>query len=257
MNTPRSANYPSLGNRTVLITGGGSGIGATITRGFASQGARVAVLDVAEESAKALTQAIEAESGAKVMFARCDLRDIEALRAAVAEVGKQLGDISVLVNNAGNDDRHAFEDVTPEYWDNRMAVNSRHMFFAAQAVVPQMKRLGGGSIVNMGSIIWRLKHAGSPIYNMAKASVNGLTGALARELGAFGIRVNTVSPGAVWTERQMKLWFTPEFEQQMMTGQCLKQRITPEDVANMVLFLASDASARCSGQDFIVDAGWS
>jgi NAD(P)-dependent dehydrogenase (short-subunit alcohol dehydrogenase family) len=191
------------------------------------------------------------------MFARCDLRDIEALRAVVAEVGKRLGDIGVLVNNAGNDDRHAFEDVTPEYWDNRMAVNSRHMFFAAQAVLPQMKRKGGGSIVNMGSIIWRLKHAGSPVYNMAKASVNGLTGALARELGALGIRVNTVSPGAVWTERQIKLWFTPEFEQRIIAGQCLSQRVMPEDVANMVLFLASDASARCSGQDFVVDAGWS
>jgi D-xylose 1-dehydrogenase len=257
MNTPRSANYPSLANRTVLITGGGSGIGAAITRGFASQGARVAVLDVAEEAAKALTQVIEAENGAKVTFVRCDLRDIEALRAAVAEVGKQLGDIGVLVNNAGNDDRHVFEDVTPEYWDNRMAVNSRHMFFAAQAVVPQMKRLGGGSIVNMGSIIWRLKHAGSAVYNMAKASVNGLTGALARELGPLGIRVNTVSPGAVWTERQIKLWFTPEFERQIMAGQCLKQRLLPEDVADMVLFLASDASARCSGQEFTVDAGWS
>jgi NAD(P)-dependent dehydrogenase (short-subunit alcohol dehydrogenase family) len=257
MNTPRSANYPSLTDRTVLITGGGSGIGAAITRGFALQGARVAVLDLAEESAKALVQAIEGENGAKVAFVRCDLRDIEALRAAVAQVGKQLGDIGVLVNNAGNDDRHAFEDVTPEYWDNRMAVNSRHMFFAAQAVVPQMMRLGGGSIVNMGSIIWRLKHSGSAVYNMAKASVNGLTGALARELGPFGIRVNTVSPGAVWTERQIKLWFTPEFERQIMAGQCLKQRVLPEDVADMVLFLASDASARCSGQEFTVDAGWS
>jgi D-xylose 1-dehydrogenase len=257
MNTPSAATYPSLANRTVLITGGGSGIGAAITRGFAAQGARVALLDVAEESAKALVQAIEEQNGAKVTFVRCDLRDIVALRTAVRDVGLRLGDIGVLVNNAGNDDRHALEDVTPEYWDERMAVNSRHMFFAAQAVVPQMKRLGSGSIINMGSIIWRLKHAGSAVYNVAKASVNGLTGALARELGPFGIRVNTVSPGAVWTERQMKLWFTPQFERQIMAGQCLKQRVLPEDVADMVLFLASDASARCSGQEFIVDAGWS
>jgi NAD(P)-dependent dehydrogenase (short-subunit alcohol dehydrogenase family) len=269
MTIPQAAKFPSLANKTVLITGGGSGIGAAITRGFAAQGARVAVLDLVEDSAKTLVREIagdrdekidrggEGDKAAKGMFLRCDLREVAALQAAVAKVGEQLGDVGVLVNNAGNDDRHVFEDVTPAYWDERMAVNARHMFFAAQAVLPQMKRLGGGSIVNMGSIIWRLKHAGSPVYNTAKASVNGLTGALARELGAFGIRVNTVSPGAVWTERQIKLWFTPEFERQVMAGQCLKERVMPEDVANMVLFLASDAAARCSGQDFVVDAGWS
>jgi NAD(P)-dependent dehydrogenase (short-subunit alcohol dehydrogenase family) len=168
-----------------------------------------------------------------------------------------LGDIGVLINNAGNDDRHAMDQVTPAYWDERMSVNLRHMFFAAQAVAPQMKRLGGGAIINLGSIIWRLKHTGLPVYNVIKASVTGLTRVLAREFGPFGIRVNTISPGAVWTERQIKLWYTPEVEKEVMAGQCLKTRVLPSDVANMALFLASDAAEKCTAQDFIVDGGWS
>jgi NAD(P)-dependent dehydrogenase (short-subunit alcohol dehydrogenase family) len=168
-----------------------------------------------------------------------------------------LGDIGVLINNAGNDDRHTMEQVTPAYWDERIVVNVRHMFFAAQTVAPHMKRLGGGAIINLGSIIWRLKHTGLPVYNVTKASITGLTRVLAREFGPFGIRVNTLSPGAVWTERQIKLWYTPEFEKEVMAGQCLKTRVLPGDIANMALFLASDAAEKCTAQDFIVDAGWS
>ena len=163
----------------------------------------------------------------------------------------------MLINNAGNDDRHTLDQVTPAYWDDRIEVNLRHMFFAAQAVAPQMKRLGGGTIINLGSIIWRLKQTGLPVYNVTKASINGLTRVLAREFGPFGIRVNTISPRAIWTERQIKLWYTPEFESEVLAGQCMKMRVLPSDVANMALFLASDAAEKCTAQDFIVDAGWS
>jgi NAD(P)-dependent dehydrogenase (short-subunit alcohol dehydrogenase family) len=257
MDTSRPARYAGLADKTVFITGGGSGIGAAFTRAFAGQGARVAFVDIAEGASRALTAEIEKERGTPALFIACNLRDIGALQAAIEKTRSQLGDIGVLINNAGNDDRHTMEQVTPPYWDERIAVNMRHMFFAAQAVAPQMKRLGGGAIINLGSIIWRLKHTGLPVYNVIKASVTGLTRVLARELGPFGIRVNTISPGAVWTERQIKLWYTPEFEKEVMTGQCLKARVLPSDVANMALFLASDGAEKCTAQDFIVDGGWS
>jgi NAD(P)-dependent dehydrogenase (short-subunit alcohol dehydrogenase family) len=255
--TNRPSIYPSLANKTVLITGGGSGIGGAFTRAFALQNARVAFVDIAEQASRTLVDQIRAESGTTALFLRCDIREIDALRSAIEKVRAELGDIGVLINNAASDDRHAFDQVTPSYWDDRIAVNLRHMFFATQAVLPQMKRLGGGAIINLGSIIWRLKHTGLPAYGVSKASVTGLTRTLAREFGPFGIRVNTLSPGAVWTERQMKLWYTPEFEKEVMAGQCLPTRVLPEDIANMALFLASDAGAKCSAQDFIVDAGWS
>jgi NAD(P)-dependent dehydrogenase (short-subunit alcohol dehydrogenase family) len=257
MDTNRPAKYAGLADKTVFITGGGSGIGAAFTRAFAGQGARVAFVDIAEETSRALIAEIQKETGTAPLFITCDLRDIAALQAAIEKIRVQLGNIGVLINNAGNDDRHTMEQVTPAYWDERIAVNMRHMFFAAQAVAPQMKRLGGGAIINLGSIIWRLKHTGLPVYNVIKASVTGLTRVLARELGPLGIRVNTISPGAVWTERQIKLWYTPEFEKEVMAGQCLKTRVLPSDVANMALFLASDAAEKCTAQDLIVDAGWS
>src|SRR5207245_1074094 len=212
---------------------------------------------IAEEVSRTLVSQIQKDTSRAPLFIACDLRNINALQEAMEITRKDLGDIGVLINNAGNDDRHAMEQVTPEYWDERIAVNLRHMFFAAQEVTPHMKRLGGGTIINLGSIIWRLKHTGLPVYNVSKASVTGLTRVLARELGPLGIRVNTISPGAVWTERQMKLWYTPEFEKEVMAGQCLKKRVLPGDVANMGLFLASDGAEKCTGQDFIVDAGWS
>src|SRR5713101_5727213 len=258
MDTKRKrSTYAGLADRTVFITGGGSGIGAAFTRGFAEQGARVGFVDIAEEASGALAAEIQKETGTAPLFISCDLRDVSALQAAIEKIRMELGDIGVLINNAGNDDRHTLAQVTPAYWDERIAVNLRHMFFAAQAVAPQMKRLGGGAIINLGSIIWRLKQTGLPVYNVAKASITGLTRVLAREFGPFGIRVNTISPGAVWTERQIKLWYTPEVEKEVMAGQCLKTRVLPDDVANMALFLASDAAGKCTAQEFIVDGGWS
>jgi NAD(P)-dependent dehydrogenase (short-subunit alcohol dehydrogenase family) len=251
------SRYAGLAGKTVFITGGGSGIGVAFTRAFAGQGARVGFVDIAEEASRALVAEIQKETGTAPLFITCDICDIAALQAAIEKIRAQLGDIGVLVNNAGNDDRHTMEQVTPAYWDERMAVNLRHMFFAAQGVAPQMKRLGGGAIINLGSIIWRLKHTGLPVYNVTKASVTGLTRVLAREFGPFGIRVNTISPGAVWTERQIRLWYTPEVEKEIMAGQCLKRRVLPDDVANMALFLASDAAEKCTAQEFIVDGGWS
>lgn len=253
----KTSRYAGLAGKTVFITGGGSGIGAAFTRGFAEQGARVGFVDIAEETSLALAAEIEKEIGAAPVFIRCDLRDVSALQTAIEKVGVELGDIGVLINNAGNDERHALEQVTPAYWDERIAVNLRHMFFAAQAVLPQMKRLGAGAIVNLGSITWRLKQADMAVYAICKASVVGLTRVLAREFGPFGIRVNTISPGAVWTERQIKLWYTPEVEKEIMNGQCLKTRLLPEDIANVAMFLASDAAEKCTAQEFIVDAGWS
>lgn len=257
MDTGRPSRYAGLAGKTVFITGGGSGIGAAFTRAFVEQGARVGFVDISKEASQALVAQTQKETGSAALFIACDLRDISALEAAIEKIRAELGDVGVLINNAGNDDRHTLDQVTPAYWDERIAVNLRHMFFAAQAVAPQMKRLGGGAIINLGSIIWRLKHTGLPVYNVTKASVTGLTRVLAREFGPFGIRVNTLSPGAVWTERQIKLWYTPEFEKEVMAGQCLKTRVLPSDVANMALFLASDAAQKCTAQDFIVDAGWS
>ena len=256
MDTGKPSSYAGLADKTVFITGGGSGIGAAFTRGFAGQGARLGFVDIAEGASRVLVAEIQKEMGTAPLFIACDVRDIAALQAAIEKIRMELGDIGVLINNAGNDDRHTMEQVTPAYWDERIAVNLRHMFFAAQAVVPQMKRLGGGAIINLGSIIWRLKHTGLPVYNVTKASITGLTRVLAREFGPFGIRVNTLSPGAVWTERQIKLWYTPEFEKEVMAGQCLKTRVLPSDVANMALFLASDAAEKCTAQDFVVDGGW-
>jgi D-xylose 1-dehydrogenase len=253
----QTAIYPDLASKTVFITGGGGGIGAAYTTAFAGQGSRVAFIDIAEQPSRALADKIHAEGAPKPLFLACDIRNIESLRAAIEQTRAQFGDISVLVNNAANDDRHSFESVTPEYWDERMVINLRHMFFAAQAIAPQMKRLGGGSIVNMGSIVWRLKDSRLPAYSACKAAVHGLTRAMATEYGPSGIRVNTISPGAIWTDRQIKLWLTPEFERQVMAGQTLPTRILPEDVANMALFLASDAGAKCSAQDFVIDGGWS
>src|ERR1700674_274023 len=257
MVTGRRTSYAHFADKTVYITGGGSGIGAAFTRAFAGQGARVSFVDIAEGASRTLIAEIQKETGTAPLFIACDLRDIAALQAAIEKIRIELGDIGVLINNAGNDDRHTLDQVTVAYWDERMAVNLRHMFFAAQGVLPHMKRLGGGAIINLGSIIWRLKLTGLPVYMVTKASITGLTRVLAREFGPFGIRVNTISPGAVWTERQIKMWNTPECEKKVMAGQCLKTRVLPGDIANMALFLASNAAEKCAAQDFIVDAGWS
>jgi D-xylose 1-dehydrogenase len=253
----RRPTYPDLAAKTILITGGGSGIGAAFTQAFAQQRSQVAFIDIAEEASRALVQRVAKETGNAPTFVPCDVCDIPALQTAIEKVSSELGDIAVLINNAASDDRHAFDAVTHSYWDNRVAVNLRHMFFASQAVSYQMKRLGGGAMINLSSIVSRLKHTALPVYSACKAAVIGLTRTQAREYGPFGIRVNSISPGAVWTERQIKLWYTPEFERDVVNGQCLNARVLPEDIANMALFLASDAASKCTAQDFTVDAGWS
>lgn len=254
--TGNHATFPSLKGRSVFITGGGSGIGESLVRHFCAQGSRVAFVDVAEEPARRLAGEIAALGGAAPLFIPCDLRNIESLREAVDQASRHNGPIQVLCNNAGNDDRHRSEDVTPAYWDDRMAVNLRHQFFAAQAVRPQMKAEGGGSIINFGSITWMVGDPDCPAYVTAKAAVYGMTRALARELGPERIRVNCLAPGWVMTERQVKLWLTPEGERQIADRQCLRDRLQPADIARMALFLAADDSRMCTSQQFIVDGGW-
>ncbi len=250
------AIYPGLAGKTVFITGGGSGIGAALTRGFTGQKARVAFIDIDLEASRTLVADVARETGVTPLFIPCDLRDIVALQAAVEQVRREISDIAVLVNNAANDQRHIVEEVTPAFWDERMAVNLRPSFFTAQAVLPQMKRLGGGSIINFGSVSWMIPQGGFPAYATAKSAMHGLTRTLARDFGPFNIRVNCVVPGWVMTERQLKLWLTPEADAARAKAQCLPSRVMPEDIADMVLFLASDAAQKCSAQDFTVDGGW-
>lgn len=249
---PRTVLYPSLAGRTVFVSGGGSGIGAAIVARFAGQGCRVAFCDIADEPAQALTARL---APAPVRYHRCDLRDITALRATLAAVAAEFGPVAVLVNNAARDDRHKIEDVTPEYWDERFAVNLRHHFFAIQAVIPAMAGRGGGAIINMGSVSWMRATPGMVAYTAAKAAINGLTRTLARELGPQNIRVNSVVPGAILTERQRTLWFDPEAEQAIVSNQCLKFRLSEDDVARTVLFLASDEARGITGHNLVVDAG--
>ncbi len=249
------ATYPSLNGRVVFITGGGSGIGAAHVAHFAAQGARVAFVDIAEEASTELVGEIAAAGHPAPYFLSCDLRDIAALRTAVKAAADLLGPITVLVNNAAHDERHNYADVTVEYWDERQAVNLRHQFFAIQAVAPMMRAAGGGSIINFGSVSWRNLQGGMPAYTTAKAAVEGLTRGMARDLGPDRIRVNCVIPGWVMTERQMNLWLTPAAEADLMRAQCLKEKLVPDDLARMVLWLAADDSRMCTGQMWIVDAG--
>jgi NAD(P)-dependent dehydrogenase (short-subunit alcohol dehydrogenase family) len=252
----QSAVYPSLEGRTVFITGGGSGIGASLTRAFARQKANVAFVDIARDASLRLVDDIHRILGVEPLFLQCDLRDIEALKAGIEQARQRLGNIAVLVNNAANDDRHHLADVTPGQWDERIAINLRPMFFAAQAVAPQMRALGGGSIINFGSICWRIGTTDLPIYSAAKAAAHGLSRSLARDLGVHGIRVNTLSPGCVMTDRQLQLWVTPEKQEVILANQYLKRLIQPDDIAQFALFLAADDSALCTAQEIIVDAGW-
>ena len=250
------AIYPSLKGRSILVTGGGSGIGAQIVRRFCEQGSRVAFVDVDRPTSETLVQEIEAQGQAVPLFLPCDLRDIEALRRAVAEAAAANGPITALVNNAARDDRHAWDTVTPELWDERFAVNLRHQFFAAQAVYPMMKEAGGGSIINMGSVSWMIGQGGMAAYTAAKSAVLGLTRSLARDWGPANVRVNSIAPGWIMTDRQQTLWLTPEGEQELMTRQCLKRKLHPDDIARVVLFLCADDSAAMTNQSYIVDGGW-
>jgi NAD(P)-dependent dehydrogenase (short-subunit alcohol dehydrogenase family) len=255
-NSGTYARYPSLEAKTVLITGGASGIGASMVEHFAAQDARVAFVDMDDSSAAQLLQALRGAAKHVPIFVNCDLTDVAALRSSIVEIEKQLGPVHVLVNNAARDDRHQTMEVTPEYWDERMAVNLRHIFFASQSIVPGMTRAGGGSIINMSSISWMIPSTGLPAYVTAKAGIVGLTRTLSREFGAAGIRVNCISPGAIMTERQRRLWMTPEYLADIMKAQALKRELVPQDVARLVLFLASDDSAMITGQNFVIDGGW-
>jgi len=249
------ATYPSLRGKSVFVTGGGSGIGAAIVLHFAAQGARVAFVDVDDAASARVVAAAEAAGHPAPFFQHCDVRDIAALQAAIAAAADRVGPITALVNNAARDDRHKYEDVTAEYWDERQAVNLRHQFFAIQAIAPMMRASGGGSIVNFGSVSWRTHQGGMPAYTTAKAAVEGLTRGMARDLGPDRIRVNCVIPGWVMTERQIALWLTPEAEAELMCNQCLPEKLVPDDLARMVLWLAADDSRMCTAQCWVVDAG--
>ncbi|MEH6663243.1 MAG: SDR family oxidoreductase [Brevundimonas sp.] len=248
------AIYPSLKGRLVVVTGGGSGIGEGMTEAYARQGARVVFLDVAEAPSRALEARLAALDPAPVFFP-CDLTDVDALKACFAAIESEHGPVDVLVNNAANDDRHEADAVTPAYWDERMTVNLRHQFFAAQAVAPAMRRRGGGVILNLGSISWHLGLRNLSLYETAKAAIEGMTRALAREWGPDGVRVACIVPGNVKTERQMK-WYTPEGEAEIVAAQCLSLRIEPRDVAALALFLSSDDARAITGHEYFVDAGW-
>lgn len=248
------AIYPSLKDKRVFISGGGSGIGEGLVEAFVAQGAKVAFCDIAVAESENLVARLSSASHAPIFHA-VDLRDIAAVQAMMGAVERQLGGIDILVNNAANDDRHAIEDVTTTYWDERMAVNLRHLFFAAQAAVPAMKRAGGGVILNFGSISWHLALPELVLYQTAKAAIEGLTRSLARDLGRDNIRVNTIIPGNVKTPRQEK-WYTPEGEAEIVAAQCLDGRILPVDVAALAMFLASDDARYCTGHDYFIDAGW-
>lgn len=248
------AIYPSLKGRLVVVTGGGSGIGAGFTEAFARQGARVVFFDIAEAESRALAASMAELSPAPV-FRPCDLTDVAALQKCLADIVAEHGPIDVLINNAANDDRHALAEVTPDYWDNRINVNLRHLYFAAQSVATGMREQGRGVIINLGSISWHLGLPDLSLYETAKAGIEGMTRALARELGGDGVRVVCIVPGNVQTPRQMK-WYTPEGEAEIVAAQCLPGRLQPDDVAALGLFLASDDARLITGHEYFVDAGW-
>ena len=247
------AVYPSLNNKVVVVTGGGSGIGESITRSFIKQGAKVAFLDFNEKDSIKLIKDLNTDN---LHFEFCDLRDIEQLKNSIKKISSKFGTIQILVNNAARDDRHSLESVTSEYFDERIATNLKHQLFASQAVVSDMEKNGGGAIINMGSTSWMIGQGGMPCYTTAKSAIQGLTRGLARDLGPKNIRVNCVVPGWIMTERQVDMWLTPESEKELMDRQCIKRKLFPKDIARFVLFMASDEASACSNQSFVVDGGW-
>jgi NAD(P)-dependent dehydrogenase (short-subunit alcohol dehydrogenase family) len=249
------ANYPDLAQRTVFISGGATGIGAALVTAFAQQGAKTAFVDLDKEAGETLTRQLM-EQGCQVWFRQCDVTDTSAYQAAIRDAANDLGLISVLLNNAANDVRHSLDSLSSERFDDLVGVNLKHALFAAQAVTPMMKELGGGSIINFGSVGWMMASAGYPTYAASKAAMHGLTRGLARDLGGDRIRVNTLVPGWVMTEKQLQLWVDDAAKEKIKQSQCLSGSVLPEHIANMALFLGSDASQMCSAQNFIVDGGW-
>lgn len=249
------AIYPDLQGKPVIVTGGATGIGESIVTHFAAQKSRVGFLDIKREEGLALAEKLAA-GGNAVCFEPCDLKDIEALRKAISKIRSAMGPTAILINNAGHDERHRSEEVTPDYFDERIAVNLKHQFFAAMAVVEDMKSIGGGSIVNFGSTSWMIGLGGMAVYMAAKSAIIGLTRSLARDYGQFNIRVNAVAPGWIMTKRQIERWLTPEGERAIMTNQCLKRKLKPEDIARFTVFLASDEAGACTAQHYVVDGGW-
>ncbi|AZO81586.1 MULTISPECIES: SDR family NAD(P)-dependent oxidoreductase [unclassified Bosea (in: a-proteobacteria)] len=250
-----AAVYSDLAGKIVLVTGGASGIGAAISRHFARQGSIVILFDLLRDAGEALAQELT-EAGLSAHFQHVDLTDVPALRAGIEQACSLHGRIDVLVNNAAHDERHQTETVTPEYWDQRIAVNLKHQFFAAQAVLPGMRAAKAGVIINFGSTSWLAGQGGMAAYTASKSGVIGLTRSLARDYGADNIRVNAIAPGWIMTERQIEKWLTPEGEEELMRRQCLKRRLDPDEVARFTVFLASDEASACTAQHYIVDGGW-
>ena len=249
------ASYPSLENKVVIVTGGASGIGESIVEQFVIQKSKVALIDIEEKLAKNLTERINNKYNTKPLFIKCDLKNISELKDSIQQVKQDLGPISILINNAANDERHNIDDVTSEYWDDRMNINLKHYFFAIQSVYKDMKKLGKGTIVNIGSFSWMRGQGGMPGYTTAKSAIMGLTRTLARDLGIHNIRVNCIVPGWIITDRQKKLWLTPEIEKQQLEDQCIKRMLVPEDISKAVLFFASDQSSGCTAQNYEIDGG--
>ena len=249
------AIYSDLDGKTILVTGGATGIGEAIVRRFAAQGAKTAFIDIQTEAGETLTRELISD-GRAVHFESADLTDVNALRTAIAGARKRFGAIQILINNAAHDERHATLEVTPEYWDQRIAVNLKHQFFAAQAVLPDMIAAKSGSIINFGSTSWMVGQGGMAAYTAAKSAVLGLTRSLARDFGPYNIRVNAIAPGWIMTQRQLDKWLTPEGENELMERQCLKRRLLPDEIAKATLFFASDEASACTNQQYIIDGGW-
>lgn len=250
-----AATYSDLAHKVVLVTGGASGIGAAIVRRFAQQQSNVVFFDIKVDEGRHLERELS-DQGLSAHFQCVDLTDTAALRAGVAEARNAHGAINILVNNAANDERHSTDEMTPEYWDDRIAVNLKHQFFAAQAVLPDMKAANAGVIVNFGSISWVAGQGGMAAYTASKSAVIGLTRSLARDYGPYNVRVNAIAPGWIMTERQLEKWMTPEGEVELMKRQCLKRKLIPDELARFTVFLASDEASACTAQHYIVDGGW-
>ena len=251
-----NANYPSLTDKHVFITGGGSGIGEVMVQRFAQQNAKVSFIDLAVDKSEALCERLSGQYRHAPNFIPCDIRNINALKQTIEDARQKYGDVGVLINNAADDTRHDLDDVTEAYWDDRLAVNLRPSFFTAQAVKPHMQRLGGGSIINVGSVSWRKKQTNMPAYTTAKAAIEGLSRSLAATFGQHHIRVNTLIPGWVMTERQVSRWLSPDIVKEVQQQQCIHETLMPEHIVDGALFLSSDDSRMMTAQTLIIDAGW-